>query len=56
MYEYEPLRDYYIHRIIYYMLNLEFSISYYVAENIVIEHFPMHEFNKKETIRRYWGN
>lgn len=55
-YEYEPLRDYYVHRIIYYMLNLEFDMQYYKDEEILIDHFPLHEFQKKKKIMDYCRN
>lgn len=54
--EYEPLRDYYLQRIIYFILESEFDVMYYKKEGIIVDNFPLHEFNKKKIIKDYWNH
>lgn len=40
--EFEPLRDFYMQKIILHILNSEFNIKTYMDEGIIKNHFPLH--------------
>jgi hypothetical protein len=53
--DFEPLTDFYIQRIVLHIINCEFSLITYKKEKVIIDHFPLHEFGKKNLIIDYWN-
>lgn len=43
-----------VQTILIYLINDEFDIDEYEREQLVIDHFPMHEYNERSVIWKFW--
>ena len=41
-------------QIIVHLFNEEFDVNKYEEEGIVLSHFPVHEYNERRTIKKFW--
>ena len=51
---FEPLRSFDIHKILFTVLNEEFSLSYYQKKGIIENHMPLHFFKNRGAIKKLW--
>jgi hypothetical protein len=51
---FELIHDWMSQQAILWLLNQEFSLNDYTNENIVLDHFPMHEFHERQEIMESW--
>lgn len=51
---FEPLRSFDIHKILYTVLNEEFSLNYYQKKGVIEAHMPLHFFKQRNSIKKHW--
>ena len=52
--DYEPIKDYYARNIILMVITMEFNLSNFMAEGLIVDYFNLHEFMELDNIRRNW--
>jgi hypothetical protein len=52
--EFENLRDHQIQTIIHSLFEEEFDVNVYAETGIITDHFPLHNFQKRNLIWKYW--
>lgn len=54
VHEFEDIRDAQVQRITLDILKEEFDLNAFVKSGILIDYFPLHEFQEREEIKKYW--